>query len=292
LLWVPNRPSTCQSSAISSSTSGTSRFGDVARIALLAGKGSDNPQLRIVAAAGERVAAARLLYGRLRLDAAEAAREKARAESELAATRERAPRMMVARLLGGETDETPSVEDAEDALKAATRAVEDATRARALLLEEEREAEVAIEFAYRRRADAITEVLHSAPEVAALWARYQAAKQNVRAIAPQHRTTPPTKLPMPPRIAQVWESPASIRPASTRPKPGAAACSAMAEGTNEASSAVPSANVAMIGPAACAGGRRSKGDDIVGGHRRRMADPARRRPRPAAETFRAPAPVW
>jgi hypothetical protein len=78
------------------------------------------------ARAVERLTCAREAWGRLRLAEASAAREKARAEQELAASRENAPRLMVDQLLGGQTEDTLSVENAEEALKVATRPAADA----------------------------------------------------------------------------------------------------------------------------------------------------------------------
>jgi hypothetical protein len=135
------------------------------------------------ARAVERLERAREAWSRLRLDEAGAAREKERAEQELAAIRERAPQMMVARLLRGQTEDVVSVEDATAALAAATRAVEDAGQARTLLMEEERAAEQAIEFARPGRNDAVREVLRSAPEIAVLWERFQQARQKVRDLS-------------------------------------------------------------------------------------------------------------
>ena len=77
-----------------------------------------------------RLARVREAFGRLRLDEAGASHEKARAEQDLAAIQERAPRMLVARLLGGQTEDAGAVEAAEAALATATRAVEDAEQAR------------------------------------------------------------------------------------------------------------------------------------------------------------------
>jgi hypothetical protein len=129
------------------------------------------------ARAVQRLEHVREAWSRLRLNEAGADREKAQAERALADARERAPRLMVAQLLGGQTEAAVSVEDAAAALAAATQAVEDAAQARTLLLEEERAAEQAIEWASGRRRDAINEVLRMSQEVGQLCARIEATRQ-------------------------------------------------------------------------------------------------------------------
>jgi hypothetical protein len=105
------------------------------------------------------------------------------AELYFAAAKERAPRMLIDRLLGHQAEEGPSVEEASAALASATEVAEAADRARVLVLAEERAAEQDIELAVVRRDVALSGVLRTAPELTALWDRYQAARQSVWDIA-------------------------------------------------------------------------------------------------------------
>jgi len=135
-------------------------------------------------AARRRLARAREAFTRLNLYGPDSPdRVKERAERALAEARERAPHLMVAQLLGDSPEPALSVEAAEEALRVAAQAAEAAARAWALLEEEQRVAEQAIELAVVRRDRALCEVLQASPEITALWDRFQAARQNVRDIA-------------------------------------------------------------------------------------------------------------
>jgi hypothetical protein len=104
-------------------------------------------------------------------------RVKDRAERDLAAARARAPQTIVSRLLGTQTEGGLSVEDAEQALAAATRAADEATEARRLLDEEAAAAERAVEFEFYRRRAALTEVVRTSPQIVELADRIQQARQ-------------------------------------------------------------------------------------------------------------------
>jgi hypothetical protein len=137
-----------------------------------------------LARARDRLARAKEAYARLDLHGPNSAdRQRERAERALVEARERAPHLMVAQLLDTPTRGALSVETAEEALKAAIQTAEATERARGLLVEEERAAEQEIELAVGWRDMALIAVLQAASELAALWDRYQAARQNVRDIA-------------------------------------------------------------------------------------------------------------
>jgi hypothetical protein len=133
-----------------------------------------------LARARDRLARAKKAFTRLSLHGPDSVdRQKELAERALAATKERAPRMMVEQLLGTATAEAElSVEAAEETLRVATQAAEAAARARALLEEEQRVAEVSIEEAIVRRDMALSAVVQSSAEIAAACDRFRAAQQN------------------------------------------------------------------------------------------------------------------
>ena len=131
-------------------------------------------------AARRRLARAREAFTRLNLYGPDSPdRVKERAERALAEAKERAPRMMVEQLLGTATAEAElSVEAAEETLRVATQAAEAAARARALLEEEQRVAEADISEAAIRRDVALSAVVQSSAELAAVCDRFRAAQQS------------------------------------------------------------------------------------------------------------------
>ena len=111
-------------------------------------------------AARRRLARARDAFTRLNLYGPDSPdRVKERAERALAEAKERAPRMMVEQLLG-------------------TATAEAAARARALLEEEQRVAEADISEAAIRRDVALSAVVQSSAELAAVCDRFRAAQQS------------------------------------------------------------------------------------------------------------------
>jgi hypothetical protein len=147
---------------------------------------SRNPERQKLAEAIERLSALdgqlkRLAEARPRLDWGGKSRAVDAARAALAAAKERAPEVLVAKAMGEPFDPALTVEHAASLLADAERDLAEATEADKLLRDEITVVEERRERARNGRTDAVREVLRTAPEVVALCTRVEETRQRLHA---------------------------------------------------------------------------------------------------------------